>query len=90
MRTPIQSMIIVAKQILQKILGLKRNKDTELLIKCCKIIISQLYFVETFTEDLLNISMIQEGVFKLEKSIFNPQEALTFISEMFEQKAICK
>ena len=34
--------------------------------------------------------MIHEGVFKLEKSIFDPQEAFNFIAEMFEQKVISK
>ena len=46
--------------------------------------------METFTEDLLNINMIHEGVFKLEKNIFDPQQAFSFIAEMFEQKAISK
>ena len=73
MRTPIQSIIIFAKQILEIVLRLERNKDTKILIKYCKIIISQLQFVSTFTEDLLNINMIHEGVFKLEKSVFDPQ-----------------
>ena len=46
--------------------------------------------METFTEDLLNINMIHEGVFKLEKNVFDPQQAFTFIAEMFAQKAISK
>ncbi len=54
------------------------------------MIISQLQFVETFTEDLLNINMIHEGVFKLEKNVFDPKQAFSFIEEMFEQKAMSK
>ena len=46
--------------------------------------------METFTEDLLNINMIHEGVFKLEENTFDPNKAFSFISEMFEQKAVSK
>ncbi len=34
--------------------------------------------------------MIHEGVFKLEKNVFDPQQAFSFISQMFEQKATHK
>jgi len=34
------------------------TKESIQLIKYCQIILNQLIFVETFTEDLLNINMI--------------------------------
>ena len=34
------------------------TKESEQLIKYCEIILNQLIFVETFTEDMLNINMI--------------------------------
>ena len=39
---------------------------------------------------MLNINMIHGGVFKLEKTVFNPQEAFNFVSDMFEQKLQAK
>ena len=56
MRTPIQSTTVIAKKVLLTLQCMKKGKDMEMLIRCCKIIISTLYFVESFTEDLLNIS----------------------------------
>ena len=76
--------------MLELILLLPVNDQTKRLAEICKIIISQLKFVETFAEDLLNINMIQEGVFSLEPTVFKPKEVIKFITEMFDRKMKAK
>jgi len=44
--------------MLDLLLKLDVTRDSQQLIKYCQIILNQLIFVETFTEDLLNINMI--------------------------------
>ena len=83
-------MIIIAEQMLELIQGLGKNAKLDQLARYCEIIIAQLRFIESFTEDLLNINMIQEGVFKLDPIIFDPKEAISFITEMFSRKAKMK
>ena len=90
MRTPIQSMIGMAEFILKWLLRSKPSKDKDRMVKYIKLIIMQLKFVESFTEDMLNINMIHGGVFELAKTDFSPQEAFYFVSAIFEQKLTSK
>ena len=40
--------------------------------------------MECFVEDLLNLKLIKEGVFKLVKEPFEIEDALNFVISMFE------
>ena len=48
--------------------------------------LSQLFLVESFVEDLLNLTLLREGVFKLEYEPFNLREALDFVVNIFKMK----
>ena len=51
------------------------------------MILNQLGFMESFIEDLLNIKLIKEGKFILEKKQFSPKEVFDYIIDMFELRA---
>ena len=51
------------------------------------ITIRQLLFMESFVEDLLNFQMITSGQFKLENKQFDPQDAITFVSDLTKMMA---
>ena len=51
-----------------------------------KISLSQLVLVESFVEDLLNLTLLREGVFKLENGPFNLKETLDFVVNIFRMK----
>ena len=46
--------------------------------------------METFVEDLLNLHMINSGIFKLDNEAFDPQSALEFVYEMIKIRAEIK
>ena len=39
--------------------------------------------IESFIEDLLNLRMLKEGVFKLENAPFNLKDTLNFVMSVF-------
>ena len=91
MRTPLQSLIMLARQLLNLILSpTYSQEDRARACKYCKIFVSQLMFVEAFAEDMLNLYVINEKVFKLEAELFDPQEVIGFVKDMFEEKAKSK
>ena len=47
----------------------------------------QLQFMESFVEDLLNLHMINQGVFVLSEEEFDPDEAISFVCDMVSLKA---
>ena len=51
------------------------------------ITIQQLLFMESFVEDLLNLHMMTQGVFKLEEQYFDPQAAIDFVLDMIRVSA---
>ena len=51
---------------------------------------SQLSLMEAFVEDMLNLSQMRNGCFTLVQDLFNPQEALNFIKQIFLPKADAK
>ena len=42
--------------------------------------------METFIDDLLNLQLLNEGKFLLDKNYFNPKETVEFIYHMFIHK----
>lgn len=47
------------------------------------VILSQMSYMESFIEDLLNVHMLTHGVFKLDLAVFDPQESIDFVYEIF-------
>ena len=43
--------------------------------------------MESFVEDLLNLRLIKEGVFKIQKGVFNAYDAFDFVIDIFKPKA---
>ena len=44
---------------------------------------SQLEFMTSFVDDLLDLRQIREGVFSLTKEVFDPMETLNLICQTF-------
>ena len=77
LRTPLQTVILYMRQIisvLNQASASPNNYQLELAesLFSANVSITQLYFMEYFVEDLLNLQMINSGVFTLEKQLFNP------------------
>ena len=80
MRTPIFSIIFFLKQIITFLD--KITVPLNHLPQCkfyCKMMMSQLNFIQTFIEDLLDLKLIREGTFSLIKEIFDVNETLELI-----------
>ena len=43
--------------------------------------------MESFVEDLLSMRLLNEGVLKIQKLVFNPTDAIKFVVTMFQIKA---
>ena len=54
------------------------------------MIVAQINLMETFIDDLLNLQLLKEGKFLLDKSYFNPEETIEFIYHMFNYKMKAK
>ena len=50
------------------------------------LIVAQINLMETFIDDLLNLQLLKEGKFLLDKNYFNPKETIEFIYQMFIHK----
>ena len=48
---------------------------------------SQLSFIQSFVEDLLDFRQIEEGVFHLSKDPFDPNSVLDLVCRIFEPQA---
>jgi len=73
MRTPLQSTVIIAKQLHNFLNNTKvTSQERTEALRLLSLMISQLSFIETFVEDMLNLDMMSQGVFKLESQIVDP------------------
>ena len=52
--------------------------------KYFKLVVAQIQLIQTFVDDLLDIRQIKDGVFLLESSVFNLNEVLEELSEIFK------
>ena len=48
---------------------------------------SQLRFMQTFVEDLLDLKLIRDGILTLDNEVFNPNETLELIKNIFRPQA---
>ena len=52
--------------------------------------LSQLYFLQSFVEDLLDLRQIKDGVFTLNQEPFDPNETFELICSTFEPQALAR
>ena len=80
-RTPLATSVM----FLDQLLNLYNNNPAAL--KIIKLVMSQLQFLLSLVNDLLDIKMIEKGVFEPKYDHFNITETLDFILQMFSQQA---
>ena len=59
----------------------------ELACKYGTIIKSQLDLMETFVDDMLDLTLLREGLFSLVHERFDPEDGVNFILNMFAPRA---
>ena len=52
--------------------------------------LSQLNFLQSFVEDLVNLKMLQEGVFTLNNAPFDPNNVFDMVCQIFQPQAAAK
>ena len=65
MRTPLSQIIFMLEQIMITISKFPDSEPIVVAKRHGKLIRSQLEFMQLFVEDLLNLKMLNDGVFKL-------------------------
>lgn len=88
LRTPMQSIGVIAKMILDQIKGKKLSAGAlKEIRKQLSIILSQTSLMESFVEDLLNLKLIKEGILNIQVAEFRIYDAFDFIIDVFKPKA---
>ena len=87
MRTPLQSMMYLIEQITAILINHPYTPDKERALKYSKLIQTQLSLMETFVDDLLDLTQMKAGVFNLVPAPFDQEEVFNFILSMFEPRA---
>ena len=94
MRTPLESILFFVRQIQAFIEKLLLNAafaahfiQLEQTQKYLQMVTAQLMLMKTFVDDLLDIHQLKEGLFVLEKAIFNPNETFQFLCTMLQMQA---
>ena len=82
LRTPIQSIILIVKNLIK---SSNQQQSAEFSLN---LMLSQLEFIESFIEDLLNVRLIREGLLTLQNESFSPKEALEFVVHMFKTRSM--
>ena len=90
MRTPLQSMIYLIELIIDILSRQPLNPGLEQACKYGTIIKSQLDLMETFVDDLLDLTQLREGVFSLVQEPFDHEDVVNFIINMFAPRAQAK
>lgn len=80
MRTPLASSIFFLTQIIQFLSAVENSQQ---ILRYCKLMMSQLTFIESFVEDLLDLNQLKDGKLTLAKSVFDPNEVFKLICDIF-------
>ena len=51
-----------------------------------QLILGQLFLIESFVEDLLNLRLLNEGILDIQVAEFNPIKAIEFVFDMLRFK----
>ena len=66
------------------------TKDRENAEKYFKFIYAQLMLVQTFVDDMLDLHQIKDGAFSLRDAVFDPNEILDMVVDIFKPQADAK
>ena len=83
MRTPLSQIIYMLDFVTTTIAILPDSDPLKQARRYGKLMRSQLEFMSLFVEDLLNLKMLHDGVFKLNKQPFDPVEVFETICQIF-------
>ena len=56
----------------------------------CKMMMSQLNFMQTFVDDLLDLRAMRDGIFSLTKEVFDAQKTFELVLDVFGAQAVAK
>ena len=87
MRTPLGSALFFLAQIIALLASI--NVDPQ-VHRYLQLVVSQLTFVESFVEDLLDLRQMRDGVFSLVEDVFNPKEVIELVVSVFKPQADAK
>ena len=80
MRTPIASCIFFIAQTLR---FLQQYDIEQRVLHNLKLVDSQLKFILSFVDDLLDLRQLRDGIFNLKNAPFNPNEVFEEILNIF-------
>ena len=86
MRTPLYYIIFFAQRI-QTFLQRLEGKKAEGAKRQIELVRCALHHLSSFVDDLLDFQQIQDGVFALVQTSFNPTECLDMVCNLFAPKA---
>ena len=81
MLTPIGICLFFLKHVIG-LLAPSLHVDPE-AIRYLKLMKSQLYFMQSFVDDLLDLKMLREGNFKLNTAVFDPNKVINLVHRIF-------
>ena len=84
MRTPILSTIFFLKMIIEMMSSVPFNlAELPKCIQYCELMMSQLEFVQSFVNDLLDLQMLDSGKFNLNMEPFDIQSVIKLMFSIF-------
>jgi signal transduction histidine kinase len=81
MRTPIGTVIFFLTQVIQALETIQESSP--MIIRYLQLSLSQLEFMLSFVEDLLDFRQLKDGIFNLNKAVFDPNELLSTVRSIF-------
>ena len=87
MRTPLGSALFFLTQILALLASVSVDPKVH---RYLQLVVSQLTFIESFVEDLLDLRQMRDGVFSLVEEVFNPKEVIELVFSVFKPQADAK
>ena len=84
MRTPLGTSQFFLTQVID---ALNSADIDPQVLHYLQLIMSQLTFMKSFVEDLLDMRQIRDGVFSLSQAPFSPKEVLALVCKIFKPQA---
>ena len=91
MRTPLATILFFIERILEFINALKIKKDKKkTALRYAELALTQLQLTQCFVNNLLDLSHLKDGQFKLDLAHFDPSDTLKMVCNIFNSQAIAK
>ena len=87
MRTPLGTCLFFLQHVLALLSVMPVDPE---VIRYLKLMKSQLYFMQSFVDDLLDLKMLREGTFKLNTAAFDPNKVISLVQRIFQPQADAK